>query len=77
MGRKRDKKLAEDGYDPKFGARPLRRAVERHIEDPLAEELLRNRFAGAAGIRAALDSGKVIFFPTEPVKAARSRKKSS
>ena len=33
--------LIEQGYDEKFGARPLRRAVEQHLEDPLAEALLR------------------------------------
>ena len=32
--------LAEKGYDPKFGARPLKRAIQKYIEDPLAEELL-------------------------------------
>ncbi len=33
--------LIEKGYDPKYGARPMRRAVERYMEDPLAEALLR------------------------------------
>jgi ATP-dependent Clp protease ATP-binding subunit ClpC len=33
--------LIEEGYDPAYGARPMRRAVERHLEDPLAEHLLR------------------------------------
>lgn len=33
--------LIEEGYDPNYGARPMRRTVERHIEDPLAEHLLR------------------------------------
>ena len=33
--------LIEEGYDPSYGARPMRRAVERHMEDPLAELLLR------------------------------------
>ena len=36
--------LIEKGYNPDFGARPLRRAIENHIEDPLAEELLRRQF---------------------------------
>ena len=34
--------LIEKGYDPIYGARPMRRAVEKHLEDPLAEELLRS-----------------------------------
>jgi ATP-dependent Clp protease ATP-binding subunit ClpC len=34
-------KIAEEGYDPEYGARPLRRAIQKHIEDRLSEELLR------------------------------------
>jgi ATP-dependent Clp protease ATP-binding subunit ClpC len=33
--------LAEKGYDPAFGARPLHRAIQKYVEDPLAEEILR------------------------------------
>ena len=33
--------LIDKGYDPIYGARPMRRAVEKHLEDPVAEELLR------------------------------------
>jgi ATP-dependent Clp protease ATP-binding subunit ClpB len=36
--------LVEVGYDPAFGARPLKRAIQRHIEDPLALEILEGRF---------------------------------
>ena len=36
--------IAEKGFDPKFGARPLRRAIQQYIEDPLAEEILREAF---------------------------------
>jgi ATP-dependent Clp protease ATP-binding subunit ClpC len=34
-------KIAKEGYDPEYGARPLRRALQKHIEDRLSEELLR------------------------------------
>ena len=34
-------KIAEEGYDPEYGARPLRRAIQKHIEDRLSEELLK------------------------------------
>lgn len=37
--------LIEKGYNQDFGARPLRRAIERYVEDPIAEEILRRRFA--------------------------------
>ncbi len=36
--------LADKGFDPKFGARPLKRAIQKYVEDPLAEELLLNNF---------------------------------
>ena len=34
-------KISEEGYDPEYGARPLRRAIQKHIEDRLSEELLK------------------------------------
>ena len=43
--------------------RPLRRAVERFIEDPLAEELLRGTFEKAKKVRVELDQQKILFFP--------------
>ena len=36
--------LSEKGYDPKYGARPLRRAVQKYIEDPVSEEVLKGTF---------------------------------
>ncbi|MBQ9501403.1 MAG: hypothetical protein IJU70_04510, partial [Lentisphaeria bacterium] len=54
--------------EPEFGARPLRRSIERFIEDPLAEELLRGKFDGAAGIRIECDQQKIIFFPIQSGK---------
>lgn len=58
--------LIEKGYDPKFGARPLKRAIERYIEDPLAEELLKAKAGGAKEpakrkIKADVEGGKVVF----------------
>ncbi len=37
--------LAKEGFDPSFGARPLRRAIQKHIEDRLSEELLRGNIS--------------------------------
>ena len=34
-------KISEEGYDPEYGARPLRRALQKHVEDRLSEELLK------------------------------------
>ena len=44
--------VIDQGYNPDFGARPLRRAIEHLIEDPLSEELLRGNFRGKDTIRA-------------------------
>ena len=38
--------LIEQGYNPEFGARPLRRAIEQHIEDPISEDILRGSYKG-------------------------------
>ncbi len=66
-------RLATEGYDPQFGARPLRRAVQRLIEDPLSEEVLLGRFSPGDAIRAELDgegeNAVVIFRKVEPADA--------
>jgi len=43
--------LAEQGYEPEYGARPLRRVLRRRIENPLATHLLEDRFRGSKGVR--------------------------
>ncbi|MFQ6096292.1 MAG: ATP-dependent Clp protease ATP-binding subunit [Armatimonadota bacterium] len=54
--------LAKEGYDPAYGARPLRRAVRRLIEDPLAEEVLQHSGDGPNVIVADVDEdGKIAF----------------
>ncbi len=59
--------LTEKGYDPNLGARPLRRAVQRYIEDPLSEELLMTTFQPGDTILADLGpEGNVIFVRQEP-----------
>ncbi len=46
--------LAQQGYEPEYGARPLRRLLRRRIENPLATELLEERFLGAAAVQVSL-----------------------
>jgi ATP-dependent Clp protease ATP-binding subunit ClpC len=50
--------LVDKGFDEKYGARPLRRALQRYLEDPLAEEMLRNVFKENATVRVEFDSTK-------------------
>jgi ATP-dependent Clp protease ATP-binding subunit ClpB len=53
--------LAEEGWDPAFGARPLKRAIQRLLENPLARELLAGRVAEGDTIRVDVDSGEIVF----------------
>ena len=62
--------LSSEGYDPQYGARPLRRAIQRMVEDPLSDDMLRGKFS--AGDEIVLDArdGKVVFEKKrEPVSA--------
>src|SRR5712671_3637391 len=53
--------LVEKGYDPQFGARPMRRAVERFLEDPLAEEILKGSLQPGEPILVTSDKEKLVF----------------
>ena len=57
-------KLCEAGYDPVYGARPLKRAIQVHLENPLAEALLKGQFAPGATIQAVLNSAGEMTFQT-------------
>jgi ATP-dependent Clp protease ATP-binding subunit ClpC len=48
--------LVDRGYDQKFGARPLRRAIQRYLEDPLSEKILEAQFGAGAEIEVGLDA---------------------
>jgi ATP-dependent Clp protease ATP-binding subunit ClpC len=54
--------LAEKGYNPTFGARPLKRAIQKHLEDPLAEEILRGQFAGDCHVTVDRKEGEDKLF---------------
>jgi ATP-dependent Clp protease ATP-binding subunit ClpC len=53
--------LVEKGYDPQYGARPMRRAVERYFEDPLAEEILKGALHEGDTIQVTADKDKLVF----------------
>jgi ATP-dependent Clp protease ATP-binding subunit ClpC len=53
--------LLNKGFDPAMGARPLRRAVQRYLEDPLAEEILRGDLAGAEKVEVIRGDGGLVF----------------
>src|SRR6184192_965432 len=58
--------LIEKGYDPQYGARPMRRAVERYLEDPFAEELLRGNVKGGDVVHVGVNNGKLVFTAAAP-----------
>ena len=61
--------LITEGYDPNFGARPMRRAVERHLEDPLAEALLRAEFKAGDLVTVSHEKGsKELSLEVNPSK---------
>ena len=53
--------LIEKGYDPAYGARPMRRAVERYLEDPLAEELLKGTVKAGDTAKVSASEGVLVF----------------
>lgn len=56
--------LIEQGYNPKFGARPLRRAIERYVEDPIAEEMLRGSYEGKTRLEIGVRDDHLYFDAT-------------
>ena len=53
--------LCDKGYDPAFGARPVKRAVQTWVENPLSKELLAGKFAEGAKIKVSSDGTKLLF----------------
>ena len=53
--------LCEKGYDPAFGARPVKRAIQTWVENPLSKELLAGKFGEGAKIKVSSDGTKLLF----------------
>ena len=60
-------KLIEEGYDPAFGARPLKRAIQRLIQDPLALKLLDGTIPPGATVRVTLEGDEILLQVAEVV----------
>jgi ATP-dependent Clp protease ATP-binding subunit ClpB len=61
--------LANRGYDPAYGARPLKRVIQRHVQDPLAEQILAGRVKEGDTVRLSVRDGDLVL-NGEPVKVA-------
>jgi ATP-dependent Clp protease ATP-binding subunit ClpC len=64
--------LVEKGYDPTYGARPMRRAVERVLEDPLAEEILKGSVHEGEPVQVSAEGDKLVFRQNSPATGALS-----
>jgi ATP-dependent Clp protease ATP-binding subunit ClpC len=53
--------LADAGYDPNYGARPLRRAIQNEVEDPMAEAYLAGQFGRGDTVELCMKEGKIDF----------------
>ena len=66
--------IVEKGFDPQLGARPLRRAIQKLIEDPLAEEILRGKTADNSVLKVGRKGDQLTFTPG-PAKGAKKEEK--
>ena len=57
--------IAEKGFEPALGARPLKRTIQHHLADPLSEEILTGKFDDVNGIRVEAEDGKLTFSAVE------------
>jgi ATP-dependent Clp protease ATP-binding subunit ClpC len=69
--------LVEKGYDPRLGARPLRRSIQEYVEDPLSEEVLKGKFGYGSKISLKIAKEKIVFTGTKGLPAGRQGKKYS
>ena len=63
-------KIAEEGYDPEYGARPIRRAIQKHVEDQLSEELLKGNIHKGQRVKIDMENGEFVVKPVEEVASA-------
>jgi ATP-dependent Clp protease ATP-binding subunit ClpC len=61
-------KIAEEGYDPEYGARPLRRAIQKHIEDRLSEELLKGNVLTGQKVMIDVENGEFVVKTAQPTE---------
>src|SRR5213078_521340 len=66
------KEIASEGYDPTYGARPLKRVIQQRIQNPLATELLKGRIADHAGVRIDSHNEQFTFEPLPPASGGPS-----
>jgi ATP-dependent Clp protease ATP-binding subunit ClpB len=68
------KQISIEGYDPVYGARPLKRIIQQRLQNPLATEILRGRIPAGSGVRIDHDGEEFSFTPMAGAAASSSRK---
>ena len=61
-------KLGEAGFDPVYGARPLKRAIQQYLENPLAQQLLVGEYTAGDTIEVDVKDDELTFIKTQPMK---------
>jgi ATP-dependent Clp protease ATP-binding subunit ClpB len=69
------KAIATEGYDPTFGARPLKRVIQQRIQNPLATELLKGRIEPHGGVRVDFSNDEFTFEPLPPAAPTATSKR--
>ena len=69
--------LLDKGHDPTYGARPMRRAVEKYLEDPMAEEIIRGDLREGETIAISAKDDKLVFTQTKAKAKGEDSKVSS
>ncbi len=69
--------IAEKGFEPMLGARPLKRAIQKYLEDPLAEELLRGQYAGDCNLIIGVEDDKLSFSFNDQAKSGVTERVSN
>ena len=64
--------LVTEGYDPVYGARPLKRAIQTLVQNPLAVKLLQGEVASGQTVRVSAHDGQLVFSPAEDHAEARA-----
>jgi len=62
-------KLAEAGYDPVYGARPLKRAIQQRVENPLAQEILKGSVVPGESVKIDVEDGQIAVRKDTPAAA--------
>ena len=75
LSKKAKELLLKKGYDPHYGARPIRRAIEQNIEDPMSEEILRGKIPEGSKVVLGCAKEKITFKVTKPEQKTNKKNK--